>query len=171
MSQTVAERFWAKVDKAGPVVRAELDACWVWTAHTNRYGIFALHGRATRAHRVAFELANGAIPDGLSVLHACDNPRCCNPSHLFLGTQLENVADREAKGRSARGERVSMRGARNGTAKLRDADVVAIRLAAGSQAAIAARFGITQTTVSRIRRRLGWRHVAEQGGTSCTGVR
>jgi len=91
----VAPRFWAKVAKS--------DGCWLWTGAraSNGYGSFRFADRpcATAAHRAAWELACGPIPHGMHVLHRCDNPPCVNPAHLFLGTHLENVRDREAKGR------------------------------------------------------------------------
>lgn len=83
--------FWAKVDRRGP------DECWEWTTGRERYGYG--HSVLGTASRVAWELTNGPIPDGQRVLHSCDNPPCCNPRHLFLGTQLDNVRDMMAKGR------------------------------------------------------------------------
>lgn len=95
----VAARFWEKVNRTGGPA-----ACWPWTACTDGrgYGIFQLYGRSRRAHRVAFELWNARTP-GEVVRHSCDNPTCCNPRHLLDGTHTENVADRVARGRSARG--------------------------------------------------------------------
>lgn len=89
------DRFWMKVNKT--------DGCWLWTAATFAYGygIFRVDGRNQYAHRVAWELTNGPIPDGLSCLHRCDVPGCVNPDHLFLGTQGDNARDRNAKGRAA----------------------------------------------------------------------
>lgn len=103
----MSERFWSKVDRS-----AGAGACWPWLGGRDKdgYGRFS-HGRRTaRAHRFAYELAHGPIPSGpngrpLCVLHECDNPPCCNDSHLKLGTNAENVADRDAKGRQARGDR------------------------------------------------------------------
>ena len=99
--KSTAERFWAKVDRSdGP------DACWPWTGHRARrgYGQFKMFGRSVPAHRVAWELTNGPIPPGdhfgtMCACHRCDNPPCCNPTHLFLGSMADNVADRDAKGR------------------------------------------------------------------------
>lgn len=96
---TKEERFWTKVDKSGE--------CWIWTGYVTRTG----YGRCNRAfgngyaHRAAWEFAHGAVPDGLFVCHHCDNPPCCNPEHLFIGTQTDNISDRDRKGRTARGER------------------------------------------------------------------
>src|ERR1700756_2891954 len=93
----VEDRFWAKVAK-GP-------GCWEWQGkrHYKGYGHFTVRGqgrrRTLKAHRVSWELANGPIPEGLHVLHSCDNPPCVNPDHLFLGTDMDNVHDRDAKGR------------------------------------------------------------------------
>lgn len=94
-------RFWAKVDKSGGP-----DACWIWTASKvpSGYGSFGVNGRLFGAHRIAWVLENGQIPHdgsyhGMCVCHKCDNPACCNPAHLFLGTNMDNARDREKKGR------------------------------------------------------------------------
>lgn len=102
-------RFWAKVDKNGPLI---LDTrCWVWTGSLNErgYGRFlALNDERVYAHRFSYELANGEIPDGLRVCHRCDLPACVNPAHFFLGTDKENLEDCKRKGRIARGtQRIS----------------------------------------------------------------
>ena len=93
---TFEESFWAKVDKKG-----ERD-CWEWQASRHPrsgYGQVNQSGRMKKAHRVAWEFTNGAIPNGIYVCHKCDNPPCCNPNHLFLGTQLDNMNDCGKKGR------------------------------------------------------------------------
>jgi hypothetical protein len=99
----IAERFWPKVDSsAGP------SACWPWTASckVKGYGQIGAGGRQRPllAHRVAWEIANGPIGEGLVVCHSCDNPKCCNPAHLFVGTQAENLQDMTSKGRRCSGE-------------------------------------------------------------------
>lgn len=102
----LAERLWAKVDQSGGP-----DACWLWTgavATKEGYGSIRLTGAKAgkaMAHRVAYELTNGPIPEGRHVLHRCDNPPCCNPAHLWVGTQQDNMSDMKAKGRQSRGER------------------------------------------------------------------
>jgi len=117
------------------------------------------------AHRLAWELTYGPIPDGMLVCHHCDNPICCRPDHLFLGTPSDNMQDALRKGRFFMGERrsVLVRGERSGMAKLRTPDVLAIRerYAQGdiSQLALAKEYGVAHQLVSRIIRREIWAHV------------
>lgn len=93
----VDQRFWAKLNRRGP------RECWEWSGckNENGYGQLYANGSARGAHRVAWELMRGAIPDGRSVLHRCDNPACCNPDHLFLGDHTANMRDMVAKGRGS----------------------------------------------------------------------
>jgi len=143
------DRFEAKVGNHG-------NGCWEWTAHRNMngYGTFRLEGRTCLAHRAAWELAYGPIPDGIRVLHHCDNPSCVRPDHLFLGTQDDNIRDREEKGRGG-----TARGERGGTAKLTEAQVLEIRRRADggeTQASLGTAFGVTQVNISHITRRRSW---------------
>lgn len=148
---TVARRLSERVDRSGGP-----DACWLWRGalHPNGYGTLGIEGRTRYAHRAAWEASHGGIPSGLSVLHRCDNPPCVNPSHLFLGTQSDNMADKAAKGRGPRGET-------NPQARLTVAEVLAIRELRGlaSPTEIASRFGIRRAHVFRIFNRERWSHV------------
>ena len=144
-------RLWALVARG--------KGCWVWAGAlaSNGYARITINGHRDYAHRQAWRLARGSIPRGRFVLHRCDNRACVRPSHLFLGTQAENLADMAAKGRSARG-------AKNGHAKLTAANVRAIRATyAGhdlSQRLIAERYGVNQSTISfALAGRRTWRHL------------
>lgn len=150
MSVSVADRFWAKVDKSGD--------CWLWTAGCSGdgYGAFKDGGRKVGAHRWAWAESNGPIPPGQDVLHSCDTPKCVRPSHLFLGTVVENQRDMVDKGRSLFGER-------NNKAKLTTATVTEIRslAAEGVQTMdLARRFGVGRIAIRRIVRRVTWSHAA-----------
>lgn len=136
--------------------------CWGFLGFRNLsgYGQMTEGGRVVGAHRVAWELANGPIPPGLEVCHSCDNPPCCNPDHLFLGTHAENMTDAGRKGRAwRRGDQNEA----NANHRLSDIQVAAIRqrYAAGgvSQRSLAREFGVTQAQVWNIvhhrQRRIG----------------
>lgn len=95
--ERAAERFWSKV------ARRATEECWPFIGGRVPfgYGTFYFQGRLVLAHRISWVLTNGEIPNGLCVLHRCDNPPCVNPSHLFLGTKSDNTLDASAKGRLA----------------------------------------------------------------------
>ena len=98
------EHFWASMDKSGPPHPKLGTPCWVFTGPVNKrrggYGTIKIAGKRWRAHRLAWAIGQGQIPDGLDVLHHCDNPPCCNyETHLFTGTDLDNSRDAAAKGR------------------------------------------------------------------------
>lgn len=101
ITQKDIDRFWGHVDKTSSTTFYNNERCWEWTARRmpRGYGVTYMGGKTELAHRVAWTIANGEIHDGLFVLHRCDNPPCCNPSHLFLGTDQDNVDDMMRKGR------------------------------------------------------------------------
>lgn len=188
-SEADRERFWSKVNKDGPTQPHMTTPCWVWTAgcFANRYGAAFMDGRTVRAHRVAVMLTSGPIPDGLHVCHRCDNPPCCNPDHLFLGTAQDNMADRSRKGRTASGDRngsrtrpdrrprgdrntsrskpeLLRRGENHGRARLTEANVIDVRArhARGERIIDLAReFSVNKSAIFNIVYRRTWKHVPE----------
>jgi hypothetical protein len=160
-TRPLAERFWEKVNKDGPVIRPELGPCWLWTGAVNDkgYGEFWLDGGSESAHRVSYELANGPLREGGQSLHRCDNPPCVRPDHLFEGTNLDNVHDRQAKGRPC-----GVRGEHHHQAKLTEDNVREIRrrLAQGHyQTDIASDYGVGQYAIWAISCGKTWSHVKD----------
>lgn len=147
----LSQRFWAKVDKRGP------SECWEWTGSTSHAGhgqisceyIAGKRSRLVFTHRVSWEMHNGAIPDGLSVCHKCDNPPCVNPAHLFLGTHAENMADAKAKGRMERG-------VKRRVAKITEAQAREIKLSKAPIKDLAAQYGLCIASISFIRNGVNW---------------
>jgi hypothetical protein len=136
-------------------VRVSQSGCWLWTAYRmkNGYGQFTVAAQDRRlAHRAAWWLHFGDVPEGMFVLHRCDNRACVNPKHLFLGTHADNMRDMLSKGREARGEK-----ARH--AKLLEADVRRIRASVGPRDSIASLYGVSGSLIGYIRRRDTWKHV------------
>lgn len=162
--------FWSKIERRGPA------DCWPWHGRLN---IANGHGRIDRpknegpilSHRLAWRYTNGPIPPGLCVLHRCDNPPCCNPAHLFIGTLGDNNADRHTKERDATGKRsgrhthpeTTVRGERIFTAKLSIGNVLDIRrrYANGgiTQRQLAAEYGVRQLHIWNIIHRNSWKHI------------
>lgn len=147
--EKLVERFWAKVDTGGD--------CWLWTGATyyNGYGVFNIESRNHTAHRAAWILFRGPVPDGILVLHHCDNPPCVRPDHLFLGTPKENTQDMVSKGRSTAGERHRL-------AKLSVENVLEIRSLHRDgmvQRRIAERFEVSYATINLIVKRKNWQSV------------
>lgn len=169
MKKSVEQRFWEKVNKAGPVPThcPELGSCWEWEAWKDVYGYGSFWNgyRTMRAHRFSYGRYVGDIPSDDLVCHRCDNPRCVRPSHLFIGNAATNAQDAIAKGRYARCFR-NLRsggsaGEANQNAKLTERDVLLIRQLAGSfsQQAIANRFGVSRIAIRHILDRDTWRHI------------
>ena len=146
--KTLEQRFWEKVEYT--------ETCWLWRASKRNkgYGQFGLCRDGywmISAHRMSYMLCVGEIPKGLHVLHTCDNPSCVNPSHLFLGTNADNVADKVAKGRQARS-----RGENHPMARLTIDEVKAIRQDRRVGHVIAKEYGVSGDHVNRIRRGARW---------------
>lgn len=153
---TETERFWGRVDKGC------LDGCWLWMGPKNKkgYGHIGINGKTVSAHRFSYSINVGAIPDGLHVLHTCDNRPCVNPKHLWVGTNLENVLDCIKKGRA--GTLFSLRGEAHSKAKLTAADVLEIRELnsdgfSGSQ--LGDIYGVHPNNIFAICNRKTWAHV------------
>lgn len=133
--------------------------CWEWTKalSTKGYGVFTIEDRWTLAHRAAFISRNGPIADEMLVLHRCDNPKCINPDHLFLGSHSDNMKDCISKGR-----RPPKTGSRNKMSRFKEADIIEMR-AMRSQGAmikdIAKKFSTSKNHVSAILNRRSWSHV------------
>ncbi len=170
--RTLPRRFWSKVDRQeGPVRPGELGPCWPWLRYRDEdgYGVTAVDRRTQQAHRVAFILSGGVLTDEKpQVLHRCDNPCCCNPDHLWAGTNNDNVADKIAKGRQASGDRTGSRmyperrprGEIHRSARLRADQVLQIRVLSRdgwNQRSIARRFDISQRQVGNIIHGRQWR--------------
>lgn len=160
LSPTVRSRFDEKVRLAGT---EDDDCCWLWTAFTNPsgYGMIRNGRMMALAHRVAWALANGPIPDGKHVLHRCDVPRCVNPSHLYIGTNADNMADKVSRGRSSY-PRPDRLGEKHPLAKLSAEQVEEIRrlpFTYGSGRELAKRFGVTPSNITHIRQRKLWKHI------------
>jgi hypothetical protein len=131
------------------------NGCIEWQAARNQkgYGIFGIgRNKLFLAHRLAFEWSFANFIPSMFVLHRCDNPACCEPSHLFQGTNSDNVADMMAKGRNIMGMRV-------GNSKLSDADIRAIKNDNRVQRIIAEQYGVDQSTISDIKAGQSWRHI------------
>lgn len=148
LTESDLKRFWDKINVRGP------DDCWEWTASGLRgYGQFILgsHGRFIST-RVAYFIEHGVDPGDANVCHTCDNPPCCNPAHLWLGTQTDNIQDAVTKDRIVRGER-------NGQARLTEKDVRSICNSDETQEALGERYGVSRTTISTIKNGKSWKHI------------
>jgi DNA-binding CsgD family transcriptional regulator len=157
---SLRDRLWRQIKIGGP------DECWPWTSRSNvkGYGVISEGGRSSKkllAHRAVWLVTNGPLPDlpghhGAVVMHSCDNRLCCNPAHLLVGSQGDNVVDMDRKGRRVNAQ---LKGSQHHNAKLTESDVIAIRADTRSQRAIASEFGISRQNVRFIKRRLAWKHI------------
>lgn len=162
--KSISERFWKKVKKG-----SSIDSCWLWIGAQDGYGYGQLatgsmidgSRRRERAHRIAYELTIGPIPDGLEVLHKCDNPPCCNPTHLFLGTQTQNIEDMKRKGRAK-----SLQGEAKSNAVLSDEIVCKLRIlyeqGGISQRKAGRLLGLNENTAKAALSGKSWKHVGHK---------
>jgi len=148
LTEKQRERFWDKVERT--------DSCWLWTANSvaGGYGRVSAYRKQWLAHRAAWHTYVERIPEGAYVCHRCDTPACVRPSHLFVGTPKDNTDDMAAKGR-----RAVLGGEAHGRAKLSNDQAAEIRrrvLAGEKQQGLGEEFGVTQSTVSLIKRGKTW---------------
>jgi len=154
ITESVKDRFWKYSGKSGP------EQCWLWTGTKNRagYGVIGIrwmpNQKVVSAHRLSYTIANGEIPDGLSILHSCDSPTCVNPAHLRIGTQADNMKDRAARGRGN-----AQKGEGHYKATLTTDDILAIRASDERQVDLAVRYKTSQTNISSIQLRKIWKSV------------
>jgi hypothetical protein len=146
-------------DKLARLSAPQTNGCRIWSAclDGHGYGIIGWDRRQFKAHRMAWTVANGPIPDKLHVLHNCpagDNPQCINPDHLWLGTHAQNMRDKERKGRAAH-----QRGEEHGRAKLTEAAVREIRQSAAPKKELASKFGVSLGTVYAAANKSRWAYL------------
>lgn len=133
------------------------NGCWIWSGYTERgYGRMSYQGKQVLIHRLMFALEHGVSLDSLArevICHQCDTPGCVNPAHLFRGTQVENIKDRDTKNRQARGKQV-------GSAKLTEENVWEIKKSSDSRRVLANRFGVSTTAIDYVRKGKTWQHLS-----------
>lgn len=160
LNKSVEECFWEKVDTKGH----NFSECWEWQANIiYGYGMFTINKKQISAHVYSFEYFNGKIPEAqprLCVCHKCDNRKCVNPSHLFLGTAKDNAQDRDMKGH---GVLPNNQGSKHALSKLKEEDVYKIleMCKTAKDKDVAAAFDIDRRTVGKIRRGVSWKHLKD----------
>ena len=157
-SRPMEERFWECVRRAGP------DECWEWTRRVKPYGQISLGRRGgpqIYSHRASWMIHHGEIPEGLHVLHKCDNGACVNPAHLFLGTQADNNKDCLQKGRASKPPVLRGNDHPRQARKLTDAQVLEIRASTEPTRVLVARYGMSTSGINFIRARQRWQHLGE----------
>lgn len=148
----VIDRFLRHIDMI------PLCGCWIWTGSlgSSGYGKIRMPNRTDRmTHRFAYETFVGPIPNGMQVLHRCDVKPCCNPDHLFLGTQTQNIADMYSKGRG-------LEGAKHPGAKLTAEAVAAIRSSAKSQMQLATQHGVSRALIRHVLSGAQWKRIIKE---------
>lgn len=152
-NETFKKRFWSYVD-----ILDNVNDCWIWKKAriTDGYGQSSYKHKGYRAHRIAWILTNGEIPEGCVIHHVCNNPPCCNPNHLKCGTQTENIQARHAQGRSKGG---ILSGENSPNSKLTNQIILYIRNSSESATVLAAKYGVAHQTISKIRLKQLWKHI------------
>jgi hypothetical protein len=132
--------------------------CWEFSKGKNYggYGISTLEHKQMLVHRASYKYHFGSIPEGLHILHRCDNPPCCNPDHLFAGTNLDNIRDKMEKGRQK-----GNKGGDHPESKLKETDVINIFLSSESIKELAKQYNVEPCTISNIRNSRSWGHITE----------
>lgn len=147
-AKPLIERFIEKIEIQ--------QSCWIWTGavNANGYGSMWDGEKPETASRLSYRLLIGQIPEGLFVLHRCDNPLCVKPSHLFAGTHIENMHDRDIKGRAAK-----VSGSLNPMAKLTEEQAKEIKLSSLPIAHYTKKFSVSESVISNIRKGKTWKHL------------
>jgi hypothetical protein len=153
----IEDRFWSKVDQTNP------SGCWIWLAcvrGSNSYGVFRISKDKgdVQAHRYSYELKFGPIPKGMLICHKCDNPKCVNPDHLFLGTHKTNAMDRELKNRSKT----------HGQQKLTLDQVIQIKSSSLSQSKLSKIYHVSRKTIASIQYGQTWKNITTD--SNCTNI-
>lgn len=155
------QKFWDLVEKS--------EGCWEWkgSKHRGKYGVLSAFDRSVRAHRFSFIIHFGYISSSVLVCHSCDNPGCVRPDHLWVGTQQDNIADRDTKGRTAAGEQngaktqpqTRPRGEKHGNSVFTEEVVKNVLRRNEKPSVIAAELGVSESAIKHIKKRRTWRHV------------
>lgn len=155
--KSASERFEEKIE------RVPWSGCWVWMgAQKNKlYGSFQINRRSMSAHRMAWILYRGAIPQAMCVCHTCDNGLCVNPDHLWLGTYADNHADMDRKGR-----RITVRGVDSPRARFTEQQILDIRASSKTTKGLARQFGVNPIAIRRIRQNRTWVHLLRERQTA-----
>ncbi len=144
-------------------IKVSESGCWEWQRSRlpKGYGCISIGGgKRGYAHRESYKAFKGDIPDGMLIMHTCDNPCCCNPEHLEVGTQFDNMKDASRKGRTKNTfNSNTTRGEGNVKAKLKASDVIDIYTSTEVTKVLAVKYGVTTSLVSMIRRGTVWQHV------------
>ncbi len=153
ITEKIKNRFFKKT-KLSEINSYNGEFCLEWTSNCSEsgYGRFKVDYKAHKAHHVAWVIKNGEIEEKMMILHHCDNRKCVNINHLFIGTHQDNVTDRVSRNRSAIGEG-------NGRSKLKELEVLIIRKSSDTKASLARRFGVDRKVIRDIKNGITWKYL------------